>query len=495
MEEIETLYRKDEGGLMRKWDVVILGANASGIIAGALLTKKGFSVLLLEEKLKAGYVRGKYRFQRFSNLSELLVSRATVEGVYQLLGLPFAHGEFTHRRNLKYQILLPGHRVDIPVGRAALLDEITREFPRDCDLIETFYTRVQERDWIRRSMMAIGDEQPLLGRIERWLVHGYHALSDRPLSAFLASLKGDKAFARFIDVQIKSMSYLLADDLPFGLASYLIGIFVQDEVFTDIMGSHGFKDMLKGEVVGGGGRINTLESFDTIRIEKDEEEFRIYTKGEGKPIASRVFIGNIPFIHLKRLIPAAFSGRKWAEKGKRLCPKFFILSLNLGIDARGIPIGLGDCFVSLRDLDAPYENGNLLMVFVGPEGIGAPSGKRSVTVNAFVPLDTGESARAGIKRVIESMLIHLLDIAPFFDRSIRIIDGRPSIERYRGQWTNSDIIYGGPPSYRVGDEILPTVTPLEGLFLAGRENFPYLGFEGEILSGIKAAKAISNRFG
>lgn len=480
---------------MRKWDVVILGANTSGIIAGALLTKKGFSVLLLEEKLKAGYVRGKYRFQSFSNLSELLVSRVTVEWVYQLLGLPLANGEFIHGRNLTYQILLPGHRIDIPADRAALLDEIMREFPRDFDLIETFYKRVQEGDWIRRSIMAIGNEQPLLGRIERWLVHGYHALSDRPLSAFLASLKGDKAFARFIDVQIKTMSYLYSDDPPFGLASHLIGIFRQDEIFTDIMGTQGFKDMVKGAVVRGGGRINTLESFDTIRIEKPEGEFRIYTKKEGKPIASRVFIGNIPFIQLKRLIPTAFSGRKWVGKEKRLCPKFFTLSLNLGIDARGIPIGLGDCVVSLRDLDAPYENGNLLMVFVVPEGIGAPSGKRSVTVNAFIPLDTGGSARAGIKRVIESMLIHLLEIAPFFDRSIRIIDGRPSIERYRSQRTNSDIIYGCSSSYRVGDEILPTVTPMEGLFLAGRENFPYLGFEGEILSGIKAAQAISNRFG
>ena len=480
---------------MRRWDVVILGANAGGILAGALLSKRGFSVLILEGKVKAGYIRGKYRFRRFSNLSELLVSRAVIEGVCQLLGLPLAHGDFTHREDLKCQILLPGHRVDISSDRTDLLGEMQREFPGSSGLIETFYSRLQEEDWIGRTMMAIGDEQPFPGRIGRLLAHAYHALSDRPLSAFLGSLKGDKTFARFIDVQMESMSYLLLDDFPFSLASHLISLLVQDEVFTDMMSPQGFMDRVKGEVVRGGGRFKVLESFNTIRIEKSPGEFMIHTKEEGKTISSRVCVGNLPSPQLRELIPTAFSGRKWAGRGKRLWPKYFIFSLNLGIDARGIPVGLGDCFVSLRDLDAPFENGNLLMVFMGPEGVGAPSKKRSVTVNAFVPMAKGRSDRAGIKGVIENMLVHLLEIAPFLERSIRLIDGRPSLERYRRQWTNSDIIYGGTSSFRVGEAIFPTITPMEGLFLACRENFPYLGFEGEILSGIKAAQAVSKRFG
>lgn len=480
---------------MKRWDVVILGANAGGILAGALLTKKGFSVLILEEKAMAGSARRRYQFRRFSNLSELLLNRAVIERVYHLLDLPLDHGEFSPRTDLKCQILLPNHRVDISVDRAVLLDQMKKEFPRDFGLIEAFYSQLQKGNWIRHNIMAIGVEQPLIGRIRRWFVPVYHGLSDRPVSAFLASVKGDKALARFIDVQIKSMSYLIADDLPVSLASHLIGNLMEDEAFTNIMGPQGFMDRVKGEALRGGGKINALESFNTLRIEKDQGEFRIYTKGEGEPILSRVFVGDIPFSQLRRLIPTAFPERKWAEKAKRLWPRYFILSLNLGIDARGIPVGLGDCFVSLRDLDAPDENGNLLMVFIGPEGVGTPSGKRSVTVNALVPVAKGRPARAGIKGVIEDMLIHLLQIAPFLERSIRLIDGRPSIERYRSEWTNTDTIYGSTSSFRVGDEILPTVTPMEGLFLACRGNFPYLGFEGEILSGIKVAEAVLKRFG
>lgn len=479
---------------MRRWDVVILGANAGGILAGTLLIKMGFSVLILGEKVKGGPTRRKYRFRRFSNFSELFVSRPVIEGVYHLLDFPFNHGEFAHRGDLRCQILLPNHRIDISVDRAMLLDQMEREFPRDFGLIETFYSQLQERDWIRRTMMGIGDEQPFFDRIGRWFGHVYHAASDRPLSAFLVSMKGDKAFARFMDVQVKSMSYLITDDLPLSLASHLVGILLQDDALLDVIGPQGLMDRVKREAVRGGGRITVLESFSALRIEKSQGEFRIYTKGEGEPILSRVLIADIPFVQLRRLIPTAFSERKWTEKGKRLWPQYFLLSLNLGIDARGIPVGLGDCFVSLRNLDAPYENGNLLMVFMGPEGVGAPSGKRAVTVNALVPVALRRLATAGIKGVIEEMLIHLLEIAPFLDKSIRLIDGRPSVERYRSEWTNCDIIYGGPSSFRVGDQILPTVTPMEGLFLASRGNFPYLGFEGEILSGIKAAQVVSNRF-
>jgi phytoene dehydrogenase-like protein len=479
---------------MRTWDVVILGTTAAGILAGALLTKKGFSVLLLEEKEKAGKVRGKYRFRRFSNLSEVLVRRAVIEGVYQRLDLALDHGDFPRRRDFNCQIILPGHRVDMSSDPNDLLREMKREFPRDFGLIETFYARLKEEDWVRSTMMAIGDEQPPRGRIGKRLAHVYHALSDRSPSGFMGFLKGDKAFAQFIDVQIKSMSYLDADDSPFGLVSHLMGIFLEDEVFTDMTSPRGFMEQVKKEVVRGGGRINALESFRGIRIEKSPGEFRIHT-GDSKAISSRVCIGNLPFTQLRELIPSAFSGRKWENRGKLLWPKYFVLSLNLGIDARGVPVRLGDCFVSLRDGGAPYENGNLLMGFMGPEGVGAPSGKRAVTVNSFVPMAMGKAGRAEIKGVIENIVCHLLEVAPFLDRSIQLIDARPSVERYRSQRSNSDIVYGATSPFRVGRAILPAITPMEGLFIASRENFPYLGFEGEIISGIKAAQAVSHRFG
>ena len=479
---------------MRRWDVVILGTNTGGILAGALLAKRGFSVLFLEEEGKAAKLHGRYRFRQFSNLSEIFVSRALIEGIYQLLGLRLADGEFVYRGDLKRQILLPGHRVDMATHRTDPLDEMKREFPENWDLIETFYSRLQEEDLIRRTMLALGDERPLLGRIGKRLDLAYHVLSDRALSAFLGSLKAGKAFTRFIDVQIRSMSYLHVDDWPLSLASHLAGILIRDEVLMDVVSPRGFMDRVKREALKGGGQVSNLESFNTVQIEKSSGEFRIHTDGEEKTISSRVCIGNLPFSQLKKLIPTAFSGRKWAQKEGHLWPKYFILSLNLGLDARGIPVGLGDCFVSLRDMDAPYENGNLLMVFMGPEGVWAPPGKKSVMVNAFIPVGDGKRDRAKIKGAIENMLVHLLEVAPFLDRSIRLIDVRPSLERYGGQWVNRDVIYGGAPSFRVGSEILPTVTPLEGLFLACRENFPYLGFEGEILSGIKVARAISNRF-
>jgi phytoene dehydrogenase-like protein len=480
---------------MRKCDVVILGANAGGILAGALLTKKGFSVLMLEEKARAGPVRGQYRFRRFSNLSDLLVSRPVVERIYHLLGLPLDDGEFSQRKDLTCQILIPGHRVDIPPDRTEFLDEMKREFPGDFGLIERLCSRLQGEDWIRRTAMAIGDEEPFLDRTQKWLVRGFHTLSDKRLSSFLSSTEGDKAFGRFIDVQIKSTSYLHADDLPVSLASHLMAILVEDETFTDMSGSQGLMDRVKRELGRGGGRIRTLDSFSTIRIETSPGEFRIYTKEEGHPILSRVVIGDIPFTQLKKLIPAAFSGRKWDEKGNRLWPKYFVLSLNLGIEGRGVPIGLGNCFVSLRDADLPYENGNLLMVYMGPEGIGAPPGRRSVTVNTFVPFANGRSRGNQIKGVIEKMMTHLSEVAPFLDRWIRVMDEGPSLGRYGSQWNCRDIIYETTSSFRVGKEILPIVMSMEGLFLACRENFPYLGFEGEILSGIKTAEAVFKRFG
>ena len=479
---------------MRKFDVVILGSHVGGIMAGALLTKKGFSVLMLEEKVKARSARGKYRFRRFSNLSELVVSRTLVEGVYGLLDLRVERGEFSARRDLGCQVLLPGHRVDISPHRANLLEEIRREFPRDFEFIETLYARVEGKDWLGPILMTLGDEPPFIGQIRRWFAHEYRALCDKRVSTILTSHGGDRAFNRFIDVQMKSMSYILVDDPPFALASHLLGILLKDEAYTDMVNSRGFMDRIKGEMARGGGRIKALDSFGTIRVEKSGGEFRVYTNGERNPFLSRVFLGDIPFARLRGLFPKAFSGRGWLERAERLWPEYFIFSLHLGVDGGGLPVGLGDCFMSLRDLNGPDANGNLLMVFVGPEGVDAPPGKRSVTANAFVPVTNGKTGTTGTEGVAGAILSHLSEVAPFLDRSIRVIYDQPSQERYQSEWNNGDIIYGTTSSFRVGDAILPTVTPMEGLFLACRENFPYLGFEGEILSGMRAAQAVWNRF-
>jgi phytoene dehydrogenase-like protein len=325
---------------MRTYDVVILGAHVAGILAGALLTKKGFSVLMLEEKVKARSARGKYRFRRFSNLSELVVNRTLVEGVYGLLGLSPAPGELSPRNDLRCQILLPGHRVDISPDRPRLLEEIRREFPRDFESIETLYALVERGDWLGPMLVTLSDEPPLVGQMGRWFAHEYRALFDKRLSTLLRSHRGDRTFDRFIDVQMKSMSYVLVDDPPFALASHLLGILLKDEAVTNMVGSRGFVDRVKGEMVGGGGRIKVLESFDTIRVEKPEEEFRVYTKGEKNPISSRVFIGDIPFARLRGLFSKAFSGRRWMVRAERLWPEYFVFSLHLGVDGGGIPVGL-----------------------------------------------------------------------------------------------------------------------------------------------------------
>jgi hypothetical protein len=374
------------------------------------------------------------------------------------------------------------------------LEEIRREFPRDFESIETLYALVERGDWLGPMLVTLSDEPPLVGQMGRWFAHEYRALFDKRLSALLPSHRGDRTFDRFIDVQMKSLSYVLVDDPPFALASHLLSILLKDEAVTNTVGSRGFVDRVKGEMVGGGGRIKVLESFDTIRVEKSEEEFRVYTKGEKNPILSRVFIGDIPFARLRGLFPKAFSGRRWMVRAERLWPEYFVFSLHLGVDGGGIPVGLGDYVVSLRDLNAPDAYGNLLMVFVGPEGVDAPPGKRSITAKTFVPVTNGKTGTTGTRGITEAILNHLSEVLPFLDRSIRVIDEGPSQGRYRSEWDNSDIVYGTTSSFRVGNTILPTVTPMEGLFLACRENFPYLGFEGEILSGMRAAQAVGSRF-
>ena len=135
----------------KDYDVILLGSGLGGLIAGALLAKKGRSVLLLRERgYLSSYRRDGYRFTPLSNFSEKRLRPSLVQEIAQELDLSFEEEDYGKdfygkkevgpiRGKFPFQVILPEARIDLFDFPSLFQMEWKREFPNELAQIEKFY--------------------------------------------------------------------------------------------------------------------------------------------------------------------------------------------------------------------------------------------------------------------------------------------------------------------------------------------------------------------
>src|SRR5262245_20628457 len=119
------------------YDVVICGSELAGLIAGALLGRRGFRVLLLgHDADRPGFESAGYTLSRGPGLLPPLESQAIARVLKEL-----NYVQILRRRapalSPPFQVILPEHRLDFASDAASLGRELDREFPGDREIIET----------------------------------------------------------------------------------------------------------------------------------------------------------------------------------------------------------------------------------------------------------------------------------------------------------------------------------------------------------------------
>jgi hypothetical protein len=151
-----------------------------------------------------------------------------------------------------------------------------------------------------------------------------------------------------------------------------------------------------------------------------------------------------------------------------------------------------DRVVSLSELGKSPEDGNLIYIALSPWGdeTQAPEGRRSLTVESLLSYEKMKEIQdqdAYLKHR-DAVMNHLRKIIPFLEDHIEFIDFNWTRERLLN-WSYPHFFYETrfPLYWRKG--IVPTRLS-KRLYFTGKENFPYLGWEGEVLAGLMAAEQI-----
>jgi len=482
-------------------EIVILGSGLGGLISGAILSRNNRKVLLLKERrYQPSFVREGYRFVPFSNFSERLLKHSLLQKISHTLNRPPVTGDLEDGRKADrrfgktkqesaFQVILPKARVDIFCQRSIFRREWRREFSKEADRIADFYKEMERIAPLMRRMKSEGGSWSAFPiRFSPWIKRWLPVKSlprermNEKLSAF------SKEFGEFIQLQLISWGNLYSDRFPLYLAAYLLLQDEGEEWISQIDLERMEKKILEIFALSGG-KIEEIEGVEKIE-KKWLGEFALSLKGETRVVRSRFLLFNSPLHHLSHLLGK--KNRKLSRWREKIQPRYALLPLFLGIDEKVVPVGMKDLLVSILDLEKPYEGGNLLLLHLGPKGDGewAPEGKRALTVESLISVEQGDPG--SLDEHLKGVMRHLDHLFPFLEHYVEFTDWSWAKEQFLC-WSNPHFLYETNHDFKWGEGVVPARLS-KNLYFVGKENFPYLGLEGEVISGRLVGKQLLEKF-
>ncbi|MCA8961623.1 MAG: NAD(P)/FAD-dependent oxidoreductase [Planctomycetes bacterium] len=497
--------RKMKGELPESCDVAIIGAGMGGLTAGALLSKFGLSVCVVEREVRvggylAGFKRRKFTFDTAIHWLNQCGPGGLVRRVLDFLG-DDAPSTAPLRRIRRYK----GDSFDYLLTDEPdrLKQDFLRDFPADRPGIERFFADAKR---VGHRMLLLGDRTrvpEVRSPLDR-LGYGLQmTLWSRPLWRFLGTT-AEKGLARYfpnspaLRAVFPSEERLLSILVPIGWAYW------GDYQMPPIGGSQAFARFLNGRIEEQGSTVVTRVGVDQVRVENGRAVGLRLENGEQVRADYVIAAGDLLTLY-ERLLPAGTipESKIRAIRNADLYPSSVTLSIGLDIDPR--ELGFGEELVFLSKDGVPRDAHNntdphtaglsILAPSVRDPSL-APEGKGTLTIYASAEmaygnrwateggLERGPDYRAFKERYAD-VLIDRVEraIAPGLREHIEVLDIATPVthQRYTGNHDGSIMgqLASGP---NIRNRVARYRTPVRRLYLGGH----WAEFGGGVPLAVKA---------
>ena len=476
-----------------EFDVIIVGSGIGGLACGALLSKRGYKVLVLEQHYQVGgycssFQRGGFIFN--SGVEDVSGLWENGPVTYLLRELGLRREELFVRNRVRY--IFQGKAIDMPDSLDGLIKLLSEMFPDEREAITSFFREAERAyeecyrevkvygtplpAWLivkvlgGRSLLNYPREHP---HFYDWLNKTYQEKLDEyfrneDLKRFLSGLLG------YVGAPPEKVSASTA--LTACIAYYLHGGYYPKG------GAQKFANTLKEFIEGHGGRVLVRHRVDKILVE--DGRVRGVMVGD-KVFKSPVVVANAnartTFLDL---VGEEHLNGRFVQyiRGLKMSPSCFMVFLGLDMDLSEYP-------TIIKNLDEGYD----IVINSNADPLLAPEGKASVTIitgasyHDFPPRETREYAEK--KREFANTLIRKAEkLIPNLSRHILVQDAATprTFERYTSMPEGA--LYAFDQSIETKRPYFKT--PIKGLYLVGASTFPGGGIEAVVISGIICANDI-----
>jgi len=483
--------------LGKLYDVAIIGSNLSGLVAGAMLVRRTFQVLIIDvDNVRLELKRDGYTIKPFPGLFFGFGQSHVFSEIFQELGIPFLEKKKFHLAQPAYQLSMPDLRLDIPQGREEWSGLLTREFGAEAGAITNLLDTADRYSSLVRSMFAEGVVYPAFTFRERYRLNrvcgalgvdfkegsqlDYHDLLDStPLSPEARS---------FIESQFLFLSPIYPDHPSMFFASWVLSM-LNKGIYTVEGGLKVLENICKERIISYRGQLQRTGEIEQIDFGRIND---IILAGSKEPVRCKKILvaTSLPDFfdqHLPKGLRGSHRQRLFGPPHRR-----HDYTLFLAIDDRVVPVGMKENVILLSQPSAPISAKNLAFVSLSPADSTeyAPEGKRLIAITTVVDPEDGELSPQEARLISDDLLDRLRDLVPFLDNYTEFVAYDESYGLYQAQRHS---IEPPPidPEDRFGLACIPNRTPHKEIFYAGKATLPGMGMEGEGMSALIAANLIT----
>jgi phytoene dehydrogenase-like protein len=472
------------------YDVIVVGGQLGGPLCAALLAKRKSRVLYVDhDGLGAGYEHGGWLLPYAPFVSPPLKAMPTVEEALHELGLNTTIQRGLRTFQPELQLIFERHRLDLPGDSARRKNELSREFGQAGAQVHDQLGKLVAQHESGDRLLKEHQDLPPVGWFSRWRLR--RALSGRPGLEQAPALDDAEGPARLLRGLWPFLTWL--DAPPSALA--------QTRPLSQVLrgpshwpgGREGLRELLLKKLQDLGGDVLTRETSDTWVAESLSFEGRklvgIQLLKSTQVYKAAAVVAATDAGAIRRLIPEKKRHRGLTELLDQVEIRRLLFTVNWVVPERLLPRGMGELML----LEATDELGPVL---VQVEPARRPGGAedpklRTVCAGAFVPAsarELGEEHLVSLKARLERRLEQLIPFA----RDALEVSSAPYLDAsgVRGSRLLPHPLLSVDTEAFAGITGLPPRTPVKNLFLASREVLPGLGFEGELLAGVRAARLV-----
>jgi phytoene dehydrogenase-like protein len=383
------------------------------------------------------------------------------------------------------QILLPRHRLDLPVSRSDRTSELRREWSADAGRLEGSLEAVRALFDREQPFLASHPPLPARGLRSRWRLHRAQRLvpGGAGRGAMPLADLGAHPLASALRAAWPFLSSLEGEPSPLGLSRTLGGV-LQGTLRT--AGGEAAVAVLlrrriaesRGEFLGGEGEPAPVSALELA----GGHLTALRVKGADSRYTARAFVfagdpGSLPpLIGQAGRLESYLSG---------VVPSGRIFSMSWVVRADALPAPLGDVALALPSEGSPVLVQTIPAVRVGARGHEASSGEKVLTAGMAIAKGASPAeAAARLRRSVAEFL-------PFLDRATLHESATGEREAAGGFHP----LFAARPDRALGVGGGSSASPISNLFLAGREVLPGLGFEGQFEAAWQAARAVETLLG
>lgn len=474
------------------FDVIVIGSDLSSLIAALLAARYSRKVLLVAEcGLDDSLTRSGYTF----NVDPFPWSGFGAGQVFSRLlseiNIPLPETSRVSPLNPALQVILPEHRIDFFIDRDALVRDLGREYPGENSQIQAlFQAVVKVGETLDRSVRETleSKDRSLKGLMKSCLDMPFFLGEIWRLEQKLRSVEKRASLGAVFDSELTLLSSLHVNHAKPLSSAYLLSLPWRG-LYYHFGGKHlllgqlrkRFED-LRGETLLDGA-VESVRAGNRIEVD-------VRMKGKAVSLMGHELVISAKSPALETLLSSERKLSRLARRLHRVETRGYPFTLHLGVDNRGLPERMGEHVIHAPGPDtgtAPAEGSFLyLESSVAEDAVLAPRGKRTLTLTALLPQSPVQMADNELKIAADGVLTSLEGFLPFLRESIDFMDVEFSMDVSRRYQQVLNPRFRFPGLSVPGLNTFPIRTSLPNVLLTGGINFAGLGFEGEILSGMKA---------